>query len=243
MGMATGHAADQLRPHDDVPPLVRPSHLQHRAVAPVQFEKVVGLQQHVVEFEEAQRLLPFQAQAHAVHGQHAVDAEMPADIAQEGDVAQPIQPFGIVEHQRAGVEIQQRLEGPADADLVGLDDLIRQQLPGIILAGGIAHLGGAAADQRDGPAAGLLEEPQQHRWHEVADMQAVRRAVIADIGREPPLVQRGIQLRLIRGLVDVAAFLGDAQEVAGDGHGGPSSAVRVFPGGARRSTLGGCCKP
>jgi hypothetical protein len=75
-----------------------------------------------------ERLLAFQPQFHAVHRQHAVDAEMPADIAQEGDVEQPVQPFGIVEHdgiRRAITETQEGVEHLADAGLVGFDLRIR----------------------------------------------------------------------------------------------------------------------
>ena len=38
---------------------------------------------------------------HRFKAQHAVDAKMAADIAQKVEVIQPIQPFGIVEHERA----------------------------------------------------------------------------------------------------------------------------------------------
>jgi hypothetical protein len=84
--------------HDDVAPLVAAAHLQRHAVAPAQLHEVVALQQHVVELDEAQRLVAVEPQLHAVHGQHAVHAEMPAHLAQEGDVAQLVQPLGIVEH-------------------------------------------------------------------------------------------------------------------------------------------------
>ena len=52
----------QLDAGDDVPPLVGAAHLQHAAVAAGEFQKVVGLQHHVVEFEKRQRLLAIQAQ-------------------------------------------------------------------------------------------------------------------------------------------------------------------------------------
>ena len=37
---------------DDVAPLIRAAHLQPAAVALVQLDEIVGLQNHVVEFEE-----------------------------------------------------------------------------------------------------------------------------------------------------------------------------------------------
>ena len=41
---------------DNIAPLVGAAHLQHAIVAPVQFQKIIGLQNHVIEFEETQRL-------------------------------------------------------------------------------------------------------------------------------------------------------------------------------------------
>jgi hypothetical protein len=46
--------AGQVDAVDDVAPLVRAAHLQQAAIAAVQLEEVVGLQDHVVEFEEAE---------------------------------------------------------------------------------------------------------------------------------------------------------------------------------------------
>jgi len=57
---------------------------------------------HVVEFEERQRLLSLQAQLHAVEGQHAVDREVFADVAQERDVGEGVEPVGVVDHDRVG---------------------------------------------------------------------------------------------------------------------------------------------
>ena len=71
---------------DDIAPLVRAAHLQTQPKRRDNSTEIVGLQDHVIEFEERQRLLALEPQPHAVHGQHAVDREMPPDIAQERDV-------------------------------------------------------------------------------------------------------------------------------------------------------------
>ena len=55
-------APRQLHAGDDVAPLVGAAHLQRHAVAAVQLAEVVALQDHVVEFEEGQRLLALQPQ-------------------------------------------------------------------------------------------------------------------------------------------------------------------------------------
>ena len=82
------HPAAEVDAVDDVAPLVRAAHLQDAAVALVQLDEVVGLQDHVVEFEERQLLLALEPQLDAVEGKHAVDREVPADVAQEVDVVE-----------------------------------------------------------------------------------------------------------------------------------------------------------
>ena len=76
-------AAGQVDAVDDVAPLVRAAHLQEAAVAAVELQEVVGLQDHVVELEEAQRLVAVEPRLDALEGQHPVDREVPADVAQE----------------------------------------------------------------------------------------------------------------------------------------------------------------
>jgi hypothetical protein len=58
------HAVAEIDAVDDVAPLVGAAHLQPAAVALVQLHEVVGLQDHVVEFEEGQRLLAVEPQLH-----------------------------------------------------------------------------------------------------------------------------------------------------------------------------------
>jgi hypothetical protein len=85
---ARAHAAAEIDAVDDVAPLVGAAHLQGAAVAPVQLDEVVGLQDHVVELDERQFLLALEPQLHRIHRQHAVDREVPADVAQELDVVE-----------------------------------------------------------------------------------------------------------------------------------------------------------
>src|SRR5262249_32875547 len=67
---------------DDVAPLVGSAHLQNAAVALVQLHEIVGLQNHVVEFEEGQGLLALEPQLHRIECEHLVDGEVAPDVAQ-----------------------------------------------------------------------------------------------------------------------------------------------------------------
>ena len=82
------HAAAEIDAVDDIAPLVGAAHLQHAAVALVQLDEIVGLQDHVVEFEERQFLFALEPHLHRVEGEHAVDREVAADVAQEVDVVE-----------------------------------------------------------------------------------------------------------------------------------------------------------
>src|SRR5690606_108640 len=58
---------------DDVAPLIGTAHLQATAVASGKLQEIVGLEDHVVELQEGERLLPLEAQLHRVEAQHAID--------------------------------------------------------------------------------------------------------------------------------------------------------------------------
>ena len=153
------HAAAEIDAVDDIAPLVGAAHLQHAAVALVQLDEIVGLQDHVVEFEERQFLLAVEPQLHRIEGEHAVDREMPADVAQEIDVVERVQPVGIVGHDgvAAGIlECQELGEDGADALEIFVDISSVRMRAALVLAGRIADARGAAAHQRDRPVAGLL---------------------------------------------------------------------------------------
>ncbi len=144
-----------------------------------------------------------------VHRQHAVDGEVPADVAQEGDVVEPRQPLGVVDHRRVGLaraegeELGERL---LHSGLVALDILERQDLARLVLAGGIADLRRAAAHQHDGLAAGLLQPVQHHDGDEAADMQRGRRTIVPDIGDKLAFGGQLVEAGRVRALVDEPAL-------------------------------------
>src|SRR3712207_8827755 len=49
---------------------------QHAILPARQLQEVIGLEDHVVEFQEGERLLPVEPQLHALEAQHPVDREM-----------------------------------------------------------------------------------------------------------------------------------------------------------------------
>ncbi|MEY4255382.1 MAG: hypothetical protein RLZZ141_609 [Pseudomonadota bacterium] len=71
----------------------------------------------------------------------------------------------------------------------------------------------AAAHQGDRAMSGLLQPTQHHDRDQMADMQAVRRTVIADIGRHHALAGRLVQGFQIGALMDIATLLQDLQEL------------------------------
>ena len=141
---------------------------------------------------------------------------MPADVAQHLDPVQFRQPLGIVRHHGvvlACAEAQEAGKHLLDAVLVALDVLDRKDLARLVLAGGIADAGGAAAHQRDRLVAGLLQPIKAHDLHHGADMQRRRGAVEADIGDELALLRQRIQRLGVRNLMNEAAVLQHIEKI------------------------------
>ena len=183
-------AAAKLDAVDDVAPLIGAAHLQAAAVAAVELDEVVGLQHHVVELDEGERLLALEPQLHRIVGEHAVDAEMASVVAQEIDVVELVEPIGIVDHERVARRSSPKLTNLPNTDsmpaILAAISASVEQLARLVLAGRIADLGGAAADQHDRLVPGLLQLAQHHDPEQIADMQARRGAVEADIAGDAP---------------------------------------------------------
>jgi len=136
---------------------------------------------------------------------------------------QPVEPLGVVGHDGAKLaglalnsnlgKIEEAGKHAADRGDVGLDLRVRQQRAAGILTRWIADLAGAAAHQRDRAMAGLLQPSQHHDREQVADMEARRGGVEADIGGEGARGRLGIEALGVRNLVDESAFREDAQEI------------------------------
>ena len=219
MELRRAETAAELDAVDDVAPLVGAAHLQDAAMAPRQLDEVVGLQDHVVELDEGQLLLALEPELDCIHGEHAVDREMPADVAQEIDVVERGEPFGIVDHQAVGAalaEADEAGEGLHDRALVGLDLLDGEDLAGLVAPRRVADPRGAAAHQRDRLAAELLQPVQHHDGDEAADMERGGGAIITDIGHHLAAAGLGVEAIRVGALVDVAALVEEAQQVGSE---------------------------
>ena len=228
---------------DDIAPLVRAAHLQHAAVAAVQLDEIVGLQDHVIEFEERQLLLALEPQLDGIEREHAVDREVAADVAQEIDVVERVEPVGIVGHHRIGLAVAEAQEAPedfADAPQVRGDDLVGQQPAAFVLAGRIADPGGAAAHQRDRLMAGLLQPVQHHDRQQRADMERRRGAVETDVGRDGRLPGERVQRLGLGDLMDEAPAGENVEEIGFVGAHRLSGAVNAA---ARRGGAAGVTGP
>ncbi len=182
-----GRLADQLGAGREVAPLVAAARLQGAAVAPVQLEVVHALQDLVAELGVADTALAVQPRADRLLGDHAPDAEVPADVAQQVDRRQPGGPVEVVDHDGCLVprEVEVRLDLRPDALDPGRDDVgvvelaLRRRL-------GVADQAGRAADERQRSVAGELEAPQRQDLHEVADVQRRRGRVEAAVVGDGP---------------------------------------------------------
>ena len=154
---------------------------------------------------------------------------MPAVIAQKIDVVQAIEPVGVVDHERVALavtEAQEFGEHKLHAGDVRGDLGIAQKLACLVLAGRIADLGRASADQDDRPVPGLLKLPQHHDADQMADMEGRGGAVEADIAGQPLTACQPVQPRLVGRLVDKAPRCQLVQKVRFDGaHGARLKAI------------------
>ena len=172
--------ADQLGAAQHVAPLVVAAELHIAAKMLEQVVEVVGLHDHVVEFQEGQS--PLHALAVAVRPEHVVDGEARANFPQQLHVVQVQQPVGVVDHLRLALaKLDEALHLLFEALGVVVDVLLGEHLPHIGTAGGVADHGRAAADQGDGLVARHLQTLHQGQRHEVAGGQAVGGAVKADV--------------------------------------------------------------
>ena len=134
---------------------------------------------------------------------------MASDITQQRYVVELVEPVGVVDHYciaRAVTELDELGEDHADARHIAGDLGVVEQLARLVLAGGIADPRGATAHQHDRLVPAFLEQPQQHDADQAADVQTVRRAIVADITGDAPVAEALIERLEIGALMDEAAF-------------------------------------
>ena len=92
---------------------------------------------------------------------------MSADVAQEVDVIEFIEPVGIVRHYRVVcrgpvAKAQEARKDRANGFEIFINGFVGKKPPAFILARWIADARSAAAHQGDRPVAGLLQPIEQH---------------------------------------------------------------------------------
>ena len=205
MCILTELTADELRTAEHVRPLVVAAELHVAAVVLEHIVEVIALHDHVVELQEAQAL--FHALLVALSTQHIVHGEARADLAQELNVVERLEPLGIVEHERLAVrEVNEALHLTLETLGIVLDGLLSKHLAHIGAAGGVADERRAVADEGDGLVAGHLQALHQAQRHKVTNVQRIRRAVKANVKRGFAVVDHVFDLFLIGHLRDQAAF-------------------------------------
>ena len=184
---------DQVDPGGDVAPLVGAADLELAPERLVEVPEVVGLQEHVAELGEGDAVLALHPGPHRLLGQHRVDGDVLAHVAEELEDPDRLGPVAVVDQAGLGRpvgEVEQALE-------LGLDggQVVRRASRG--RAGcaprsdrpGSPIMPVAPAGEGDRPVAGVLEPPQQQQRHQVADVQAVGGGVEPGVERDRTLGQ------------------------------------------------------
>ena len=182
------HAVDQVEPSGQVAPLVAAARLQHAAVAAEQLEEVQPLQDLVAELGVGDAGVAVEPGADSLLGDHPVDPEVLADVAQQVDGGQRRGPVQVVDHDGCVVALEGQVGLDLGADpvdplahrLLGVESAFRFRL-------GVADQAGGTTDQGERPVPGELQTPQREDLHEVADVEAgcrrVEAAVVGDRAR------------------------------------------------------------
>jgi len=173
--------------------------------------EVVALQDLVAELGEAHAVVGLHALLHAVLAEHDAHAEIAADLAQQVDKGERLEPVVVVDQDgRIGglrVEVDEAREVLFNADEVALDLFRAEEIALFGFSGRIADETGGAADERDDPVARALQMGQRHDGHKVTGLQAVVSGVEARVDGQRR-VQRLGQFRAGHVFEQVTGFKG-----------------------------------
>ena len=196
MGVLTQFFADQFRAGQHIAPLVVAAELHVAAVFFIQAQEVIGLHDHVVEFQEGKSLL--HSLLIASGAEHIIDGEMNADITDEFNIIEVAEPVGIVDHQSlVGSEFNEAAHLLLEALAVVVDLLDRHHGPEILSSGRVSDHTGTAADECDRLVAGLLQTLHQKQGHKVTDMKRVGGRVKTNIESRLAVVDQVSDLILV----------------------------------------------
>ena len=219
MGLHALDAAHQVDAAHDIAPLVRAAHLDLDIVGAVQVHEVIALQELVGKLGEGDALIAvLDAVAHRILGQHGVDREVLAHIAQETDHIHLPPPVGVVDVDglRPVGQREQAFELLALALDIGLDHVFGLKIALGVLAGRVANEARRAAQEHHNLTAALAVAVHAQKRHQIARMQARRARIKAHIHRRPMLSDIGVsQLRGL--LVEKAAGFHISEEGRGFG--------------------------
>ena len=135
--------------------------MQQTLFAPAQLIKVIGLQQHVIEFQKAQILFSLQSLTDGFGLEHFIDGKMPSDVSEKINVVEILQPVIIMNEESSvfplGVK-KARNDGFNEFGVLA-DGLFVLQRTGFVFSRWVADFGGATAQQHDGLMIMLLKQP------------------------------------------------------------------------------------
>jgi len=167
---------------NDVAPLVATAHLQTAVVFLCEHKKVVGLQEHIRELEEAEVLFSVQAGFDGFCRQHTIDREMFADITQKRNQIEGREPVSVVDNKgRGGVVLEKMIESAGEVANVVVYGVFVLYGSGLVFAGGVADEGRAAAEDNDRGMPVFLEQTHQHDGEQMPGMQLGGSGIKANI--------------------------------------------------------------
>ncbi len=174
-----GTPAHEVDAGRDVAPLIRAARLQLAVQVLVQPRVVVGLQQHVAELRERDAVLARDAAPDRLLGEHVVDRDVLADVAQEVEHAQRLGPVAVVHEARLArprLEVEERRELCLDRLRVAAERLAVEQVALLAATARVADHPRGPARERDREVAGELEAAQEQQRDEVARCAGCRRS-------------------------------------------------------------------
>ena len=198
------HFAVEFHSRRNVSPLVLPAHFQHASVFPVEDDEIVGLKQHIAEFEEGDA--GFHPHFHGFRRKHSVDAEFGTDIPQKVQIFHLPEPVVIVFHDHV-VFRQEAFQLFTDAFHIVCDLFLCDDGSCFAFAGRISDQSGCPADQCDRAVSGFLQTPHRHDRQKMPHVQAAAGGVKADIICHRTFGKSFFQRSLVRGLIHKSAGL------------------------------------
>ena len=225
-----GHLAGEVHAADDVGPLVVSAELHLHTEVSGHDGEVIGLHQHVVEFEEGQTALAFHSLFECLCAEHLIDVEVGSHGADELDVVQRTEPCAVVDadcHARFRsfvlmtrlehavvalilpllIELQEAVEELLELTAVLVDGVHVHELTHVGTAGGVSNHAGAAAQQHHRSVSVLLHVHHDDDLHEVTNVQAVCGGVESDVELDFLLGQKLANSLFICDLLDESTLL------------------------------------